>query len=84
MNVLNRTLLASLVLCTVAFAQNAVADDQVKPDSPIKSVPQPAVITKPVNTTVPPGYGNATPTTKNPKVGATPTAKGKVCLPPCQ
>ena len=77
MNKLNRTLLA---LCAVAFTQSAVADDQVKSDSTIKSIPQSAVI-KPVNTTVPPSYGAVTPTTKKPTVNNTPSAnsKGKDC-----
>lgn len=85
MNKLNRTILVSLALCTVAFAQSASAQDQVKLDSTIKSIPQSAVV-KPVNTTVPSGYGDATPSTKKAKVSDAPTAKGKpaICIYPCK
>lgn len=85
MNSLNRTVLLSLILCAVAFVQSAVAQDQVESDSSIKSIPQSAVI-KPVNTTVPPGYGAVTPSTKKAKVSDAPTAKGKptICIYPCK
>ncbi|CAN1522655.1 hypothetical protein MCEORH2_01175 [Methylophilaceae bacterium] len=83
MNLHNRTIFASLALCALAFAQSATADDQVKSDSTIKSTPQSAVI-KPVNTTVPPGYGKATPSTKESKISDAPSAnsKSKMCMMP--
>ena len=83
MNKLNRTVLASLALCAVAFTQSAVADDQVKSDSTIKSI-SPSAVTKPVNTNVPPGYGAATPSTKKSKISDSPSANGKskVCMMP--
>jgi hypothetical protein len=81
MNKLNHTVLASLALCAVAFTQSAIAEEQVKSDVITKSLPQPAVI-KPVNTTVPPGYGNATPSTKKPTVSNTTSTNSKGCNPP--
>ncbi len=39
MNKLNRTLLASLALCAVTFAQSAAAQDQVKSNGMTKSPP---------------------------------------------
>ena len=83
MNALNRTIFASLALCAQAFSQSAAADDQVKSDSTIKSTPQSAVI-KPVNTTIPSGYGNATPSTKDSKKSVAPSAnsKSKMCMMP--
>ena len=77
MNKHNHTVLASLALCAVAFTQSAIAEEQVKSDSTIKSNPKPAGLTKPVNTTVPPAYGNATPTTKDLKVKNTPKSDKK-------
>lgn len=78
MNILNRSILASLTLCAVAFAQSATAEDQVKSDSTINSIQQP-VLVKPIGTTA----DSKTPPTKN-KVNSTPTAnsKGKMCLSP--
>ena len=83
MNKLNHTVLASLALCAVAFTQSAIAEEQVKSDLVTKSLPQSAVI-KPVNTTVPPGYGNATPSTKDSKISVAPSAnsKSKMCMMP--
>ena len=66
MNILNRTILASLALCTVAFAQSAAAQEtkfpsmtisldaaQVKPgDSTVPPVSKPAQV-KPTNTPTP-------------------------------
>jgi hypothetical protein len=85
MNMLNRTILASLALCAVALTQSASAQDQVKSDSAIKSIPQSAVV-KPVNTTVPPGYGDAKPSTKKPTISDAPTTNGKpaICIYPCK
>jgi hypothetical protein len=83
MNKLNHTVLASLALCVVAFTQSAIAEEQVKSDLVTKSLPQSAVI-KPVNTNVPPGYGNATPSTKDSKISGVPSAnsKSKMCMMP--
>ncbi len=83
MIILNRTILASLALCAVALTQSATAEEHIKSDVITKSLPQPAVI-KPVNTTVPPGYGNATPSTKDSKISDAPSAnsKSKMCMMP--
>lgn len=83
MNILNRTILARLALCALVFAQSASAQDQVKSDSAIKSIPQSALV-KPVNTTVPPGYGDAKPSTKKPTISDAPSANGKskMCMMP--
>ena len=81
MIILNRTILASLALCAVALTQSATAEEHIKSDVITKSLPQPAVI-KPVNTTVPPGYGNATPSTKKPTVSNTTSTNSKGCNPP--
>jgi len=81
MNKLSRSVIASLALCAAAFTQSVVAEEQVKSDVITKSLPQPAVI-KPVNTTVPPGYGNATPSTKKPTVSNTTSTNSKGCNPP--
>lgn len=85
MIILNRTILASLALCAVALTQSATAEEHIKSDVITKSLPQPAVI-KPVNTTVPPGYGDAKPSTKKPTISDAPSTNGKpaICIYPCK
>ncbi|CAN6134246.1 hypothetical protein MCETRH20_01084 [Methylophilaceae bacterium] len=73
MNILNRTILASLALCTVAFAQSAAAQEQKFPSTTISLD---AAQVKPVGSTVPPV---SKPTQVKPSNTPTPDVKTKHC-----
>ncbi len=68
MNKLNRTLLASLALCAVTFAQSAAAQDQVKSNGMTKSPPP----VTPINVPSAPASAPA----KN-KINSAPTPEAK-------
>ncbi|MCF8193283.1 MAG: hypothetical protein K9J03_03735 [Candidatus Methylopumilus sp.] len=66
MNILNRTVLAGLALCSMTFAQSAVAQDQVKSDVITKSLPQPAPL-KPISVPTKPAKNKINNTPKSDK-----------------
>ena len=75
MNVINRTLLATLTVCAIAFTHGAYAEDQVKSDA--LKIKNPVKISNPVDVKTPP-------TLTKDKLGDAPTAnsKTKICLNP--
>jgi hypothetical protein len=73
MNAINRTLLATLTVCAIAFTHSAYAQDQVKSDA--VKIKNPVKIAKPIDV-------KTLPQPTQDKLSGAPSSNSKMCLSP--